>query len=555
MSPSAAVGVRGASLSAVSAACALMLAISVCAPPTAAYGGGIGRGAFLWSYPDGFLDLNGSTYFLADDGSGLHHLWQVVGDPPASARRVTGDIRGPIGLYGRPGRFEGRLYVAGQARGDGGCGLWSSDGAPGGTRRVYEFLPDRTCLSTRQWYPAAFTVVGDRLFFRAADPVTGAELWVTDGTTSGTRLVRNISTAPTGGDDDLSSVPEFLTAVGSILLFAAERADRPGLWRSDGTSDGTFRLAEISPRPMNDADERFAILNGAAIFVAVDDAGTIRLWRSDGSAAGTMPIAAMGVESDLHRERPSMAVWRDRLYFLVNDAPGVLTLWASDGTVAGTAPVVSGPPGARRGAEIVATPDRLFLTMWQEGQSILWRSDGTAAGTAAVTGRVRSVQRLMPFGGQVIFGGTDGTTGCGLWQSDGTDDGTTVLATSAHSGGGCPLPFRHGEGPDPQLASASQAFLGFNEGVTGYEPWTTDGTLQGTRLLIDVNAICAADCNGDRLVTIDEIVGGIAIALGRASLDSCTAADPNGDERVDIAEVISAIGAGLSGCGPDAASP
>lgn len=59
---------------------------------------------------------------------------------------------------------------------------------------------------------------------------------------------------------------------------------------------------------------------------------------------------------------------------------------------------------------------------------------------------------------------------------------------------------------------------------------------------------CAGDCSGDALVAIDELVLGVSIALGRASVMSCSRFDPDGDRSVSIAELIRAIANSLNGC-------
>jgi ELWxxDGT repeat protein len=46
--------------------------------------------------------------------------------------------------------------------------------------------------------PSAFTVAGQRLYFTAYEPLHGTELWESDGTAAGTRLVQDIQPGPTG---------------------------------------------------------------------------------------------------------------------------------------------------------------------------------------------------------------------------------------------------------------------------------------------------------------------------------------------------------------------
>jgi hypothetical protein len=65
---------------------------------------------------------------------------------------------------------------------------------------------------------------------------------------------------------------------------------------------------------------------------------------------------------------------------------------------------------------------------------------------------------------------------------------------------------------------------------------------------------CPGDCDGDGRVTVNELVRGVAIALGGAGLDHCAAADGNGDGRLSIAELVANVNAALAGCGP-AATP
>jgi hypothetical protein len=61
---------------------------------------------------------------------------------------------------------------------------------------------------------------------------------------------------------------------------------------------------------------------------------------------------------------------------------------------------------------------------------------------------------------------------------------------------------------------------------------------------------CLMDCNNDNRVTVDEVVLGIEIALGksRGGLKRCPLADATGDGLITIDELITAIRAMLYGC-------
>jgi subtilase family serine protease len=59
---------------------------------------------------------------------------------------------------------------------------------------------------------------------------------------------------------------------------------------------------------------------------------------------------------------------------------------------------------------------------------------------------------------------------------------------------------------------------------------------------------CAADCNGDGRVTVDEILTAVNVALGVEPLSACAIADINGDGAVTIDELLQAVDHTLGGC-------
>ena len=81
-------------------------------------------------------------------------------------------------------------------------------------------------------YLGHLTNVGGTLFFAANDGSNGEELWKSDGTSTGTTLVKDINSGSSG------SYPQFLTNVNGTLFFdASDGTGNHGyeLWRSDGT--------------------------------------------------------------------------------------------------------------------------------------------------------------------------------------------------------------------------------------------------------------------------------------------------------------------------------
>jgi FG-GAP-like repeat len=59
---------------------------------------------------------------------------------------------------------------------------------------------------------------------------------------------------------------------------------------------------------------------------------------------------------------------------------------------------------------------------------------------------------------------------------------------------------------------------------------------------------CVGDCNDDGMVAINELILGVNIALGSASVDDCPAFDENGNGMVGINELVAAVNNALGGC-------
>jgi len=59
---------------------------------------------------------------------------------------------------------------------------------------------------------------------------------------------------------------------------------------------------------------------------------------------------------------------------------------------------------------------------------------------------------------------------------------------------------------------------------------------------------CAGDCDGDRVVTIGELIDGVRMSLGMLGVEHCAALDRDGNAEVTIDELIAAVQAALTGC-------
>ncbi len=61
---------------------------------------------------------------------------------------------------------------------------------------------------------------------------------------------------------------------------------------------------------------------------------------------------------------------------------------------------------------------------------------------------------------------------------------------------------------------------------------------------------CVGNCDQNSMVTVEELVKGVNIALGNATLDECPAFDCNGTGQVTVDCLVTAVNAALNGCPP-----
>ena len=93
-----------------------------------------------------------------------------------------------------------------------GSELWRTDGSALGTYLLRDICPG-ICGARDLWANTNLAAAAGVLFFTANDGVHGNELWLTDGTALGTRMVRDVQPGWR------SSSPAMFTASGSQLFF------------------------------------------------------------------------------------------------------------------------------------------------------------------------------------------------------------------------------------------------------------------------------------------------------------------------------------------------
>ncbi len=120
--------------------------------------------------------------------------------------------------------------------------------------------------------------------------------------------------------------------------------------------------------------------------------------------------------------------------------------------------------------------------------STLWTTDGTDAGTVALRSFTFISPGLTNVDGTLYFAANDGTNGVELWKSDGTAAGT-VMVRDINSGTASSSPSHLTNVNGSIFFMAAGSSVG---GVGNFELWKSDGTLNGTVLVKEINPSGAA---------------------------------------------------------------
>ena len=238
--------------------------------------------------------------------------------------------------------------------------------------------------------------VGNTLFMAANDGTNGFELWKSDGTASGTMMVKDINTGSGDGIDFDSITGPSMTAAGTTLYFAAnDGTNGSELWKSDGTASGTVMVKDINSGSSSSSPYHLTAIGNTLYFRANDGTNGYELWKSDGTANGTMMVKDINSGSGGSISRPSHSHWQHPL-FPAYDGTNGYELWKSDGTASGT----------------------VMVKDINSGSGSSYPSDLTAVGNT------------------LYFRATDGTNGTELWKSDGTANGTVMVKDINNGSGG-----------------------------------------------------------------------------------------------------------------------
>ncbi len=442
------------------------------------------------SDPFQFVEVNGIMYFLTImRPSYEHQLWKTDGTVAGTVLVKDNIITTSLGSIVKLINFDNTLYYMVNTNGSSSSAtiteMWKSDGTTAGTVLVTTLTNGSPTLMTGDYPPQNYTVVGNKMYFQFGSG-NGLELWVTDGTASGTAQVLDLNPGNNGSGYNyggISNAP-MIGYNGKVYYQGSTTIGMKELYVSDGTAGGTTLI--LGGANLNDPKD-FIIFNGELYFYGSSGAGA-GIWKTDGTTPGTVNISTTGFSSEAK-------VFNNELFYSVAGA-----LWKTDGTSGGTA-FVKDSVGIIKGMlnNTFYTSYMKYLTVPPYYTMYYWKSDGTAAGTERIYNKLGKAASFYVLNNKMYNSVADsvGYTS-GLFESDGTGPGTINLLTGYLS--------------SPTIFS-NNVFFTNSISSTGYELWSlfsasseiSELTIQNGNLTVYPNptsGIIKTNWNGNHKATV-----------------------------------------------------
>lgn len=406
---------------------------------------------------DNLFNLGGTLFFSGRDSNDLMQLWESDGTTPGTVLLTSYTANSSTSFISPLTSLGSKVFFLASG------GLWGADGTLQSAKLITKFSSAAEMVSA-----------GGKLYIR-----NNNQLWVSDGTPGGAQLLMDFPAAPTNPNQGYN----LTSSGGSVFFRANDGVNGTELWTSDGTQFGTNIVADLTPGAADTSFVNFTPYGGKLAFAFSDSAKTFHFSITDGTLAGTQSI----------RDFPQTAsfpffttptIVNGLLYFSASDALVGSGLWKSDGTTADTKKITS-----QTSSILASSAGTIFLSVFDDAHGTeLWKTDGSEVGTLLVkdintASDSASPSHLTNVNGTLYFDANDHDHYIEPWESDGTDQGTIMIKDILPG----PLGSR-ATGGNPLSLNGTLIFdADDGSGLYGKELWRSDGTVQGTFLLKDLN--------------------------------------------------------------------
>jgi ELWxxDGT repeat protein len=270
-------------------------------------------GSFLSNELGSFVEYQGQLYFGAS-GSFIIDRELFVSDGTNQGTKIVADFLQSGGL--NPVNiiiFKNKLFFSGISESGFGTQLMSYDKVTNQITTIKKISPNGSSVSD---------LIGakDYFLFLASDATYGKEIYVSDGTANGTKLLKDLNPGTA------SSTVSFYSAIANKVFFCLNGI----LYVTDGTANGTTNLNFNCPTA--------SIVNvGEFYFAATNPTNNlgVELYKSDGTLNGTSLIK--DINTGVASSSPGNFTFiKNKLYFSATTPNAGMELWESNGTEIGT---------------------------------------------------------------------------------------------------------------------------------------------------------------------------------------------------------------------------
>jgi ELWxxDGT repeat protein len=316
------------------------------------------------------------------------------------------------------------------------------------------------------------------IFSADANNNLGNELYTSDGTSNGTVILKEITPGPEG-----TIMGNFVRISPGLVVFTVQALDNTlTLWRTDGTGNGTFQIEGFTDEGNSPTNFRAPALVGTNLYFMLGDD---ELWRTNGQDdAGTVRV---------HRFRTTTGDSLAQGFTRLNDGRVIFSAVAADSgrepwitDLAGNTTLLADlnvGPGDSDPQDFTPTNDgRVFFTALASSDNReLYVSDGL---TATLVKEINTLEGSNPrelfwHQGKLYFSARSGAFNDDLWVSDGTGGGTQLLF--AINGGAASLPANF-------AAVGNTLYFAASTSTSARELWKTNGTDTSTVLVRDISS-------------------------------------------------------------------
>jgi ELWxxDGT repeat protein len=315
-----------------------------------------------------------------------------------------------------------------------GLELWASDGTANNTTILKDIYPNKDDGLTEYSSNLAFTPKG--MFFAGFTPQYSVELWFSDGTSIGTKLVKDIEPGTGfGSPSDLC----YNSALDLLFFSASSNLDTEP-FISNGTSSGTKLLKNIASNTGERSKPyRFTNFNNKVIFSTQYnfDFSTgfekNEIYITDGTATGTIPLFFKNLKYD--NKFSNFTQSGDKVYFSIKDE-----LFVTDGTITGTKSITN-KLNFNNESSFISFKNKMLFTAFDSLIGMeLYITDGNSNPVLIkdiYPGTENSdILNMIEFNNKIYFSATSSQTAeQELWETDGTTAGTKMVYKINPSGG------------------------------------------------------------------------------------------------------------------------